>query len=110
MVTFIESPTFTRQIIASMSDAEYAEFQQALAARPEAGNVVPGLGGLRKVRWRAQGKGTRGGARVIYLFLVGPAVIYLFYAYTKGRMADLSAEQKRRLRLAVDAIKAEFEE
>jgi len=109
MVTFIESPTFTRQIAELMSDAEYAEFQQALAERPEAGEVISGLGGLRKVRWSAQGKGARGGARVIYLLLVRPEVIYLFYAYTKGRMADLSAEQKRRLRSAVDIVKTEFE-
>jgi hypothetical protein len=109
-MTFIESPTFTRQIADVMSDAEYGEFQQTLAERPDAGDVIPGLGGLRKVRWSARGKGTRGGARMIYLLLVKPEVIYLFYVYTKGQMADLNAEQKRRLRAAVDAIKAEFEE
>ena len=109
MLTFVESPTFTRQIAELMSDAEYAEFQQALAETPDAGDVIPGLGGLRKLRWRAQGRGVRGGARVIYLLLVKPEIIYLFYVYTKGRMADLSAEQKRRLRSAADTIKSEFE-
>ncbi len=109
MMTFIESPAFTRQIAGLMLDAEYAKFQQALTERPDAGAVIPGLGGLRKVRWSAQGKGTRGGARVIYLLLVKSEVIYLFYVYTKGQMADLNAEQKRRLRSAVDAIKTEFE-
>ena len=71
MVTFGESPTFTRQIVEQMSDAEYAEFQQALARNPEMGDVM-------------------------------------FYVYTKGRMADLDVEQKKRLRLAVQRIKAEF--
>lgn len=109
MVSFVESPIFTRQIADLMSDAQYAEFQQMLAGQPEAGDVVPGLAGLRKVRWSARGRGTRGGARVIYLLLVKPEVIYLFYAYTKGRMTDLSTEQKRRLRTAVEAVKREFE-
>jgi hypothetical protein len=108
MLTFIESPMFTQQIPALMSDEEYAAFQLALAERPDMGDVIQGLGGLRKVRWRARGKGSRGGARVIYLLLVGPEIIYLFYAYTKGRMPDLNAEQKRRLRTAVEAIKKEF--
>ena len=108
MLTFVESPTFTRQIVELMSDAEYAEFQQALAQSPEMGDVIPGLGGLRKVRWRAQGKGTRSGARVIYLLLLERGVIFLFYVYTKGRMADLDVEQKKRLRWAVERIKTEF--
>jgi mRNA-degrading endonuclease RelE of RelBE toxin-antitoxin system len=85
MRTFVESPTFTRQIADVMSDAEYAEFQQALTERPVAGDVIPGLGGLRKVRWSAQGKGTRGGARVIYLLLVRSEAIYLFYVSRRGR-------------------------
>ena len=109
MMTFIESPAFTRQIAGLMSDLEYAKFQQALTERPDVGDVIPGLGGLRKVRWSAHGQGPRGGARVISLLLVKAESIYLFYAYTKGQMADLNTEQKRRLRSAVDAIKTEFE-
>lgn len=66
-------------------------------------------GGLRKVRWAAKGKGKRGGARVIYLLLVPPGLIYLFHAYTKGDITDLSPEQKKRLRVAVDEIKAQFQ-
>jgi len=92
-----------------MADAEYAEFQQVLARHPTAGDVIPGLGGLRKIRWAAKGKGKRGGARIIYLLLAAPEVIYLLYAYAKGDMADLNPEQKARLRRAVKSIKAEFE-
>jgi hypothetical protein len=54
---FIESPAFSEQIGGLMTDAEYAEFQRALAMHPAAGEVVPGLGGLRKIRWAAKGKG-----------------------------------------------------
>jgi hypothetical protein len=108
MLTFVESPTFTKQIDGLVTDAEYASFQQELAANPAAGDVIPGLGGLRKVRMAARGKGKRGGARVIYLLMVEPGIIYLFYVYTKGDMADLSSEQKKRLRTMVGEIKAEF--
>jgi hypothetical protein len=108
VLTFVESTIFTEQITSLMTDAEYAAFQQRLAADPESGDVIPGLGGLRKVRVGAKGKGKRGGARVIYLLLVQPGIIYLFYVYTKGDMTDLSPEQKRRLRQAVDDIKTQF--
>jgi hypothetical protein len=91
-----------------MSDDEYARFQRELAADPDAGDPIPGLLGLRKVRWLAKGKGKRSGARIIYLPLSGAGVIYLFVVYTKGDVADLSPDQKRRLRRAVQEIKAEF--
>ena len=58
-----------------------------------------------KWRWSAKGRGKRGGARVIYLLLLQPGLIYLFQAYTKGDIADLAPEQKKRLRAAVDEIK-----
>lgn len=108
MLTFVESPAFTETVGGVWSDDELAAFQRDLAAHPALGDVIPGLGGLRKVRWSAKGKGKRGGARIIYLPLPHAGVVYLFYLYTKGEMADLSAEQKRRLRRAVDEIKSEF--
>ncbi len=66
--------------------------------------MIPGLGGLRKIRWTAKGHGKRGGALVIYLHLPRAGTVYLFYLYTKGDIADLDQQQKRRLRLAVDEI------
>ena len=109
MFTFVESPSFTRQLADLWADAEYAAFQQFLAVNPERGDVIPGLGGLRKVRWAAKGRGKRGGARVIYLLLVQPGIIYLFHTYTKGDAIDLNPEQKKRLRAAVDEIKTQFQ-
>jgi hypothetical protein len=61
------------------------------------------------VRWSAKGRGKRGGARVIYLLLLQPGLIYLFQTYTKGDIADLSPEQKKRLRVAVEEIKKHHE-
>ena len=66
MITFIESPLFTRQVPDYLSDEEYAAFQSFLAASPDAGDVVKGSGGVRKVRWKRQGAGKSGGVRVIY--------------------------------------------
>jgi hypothetical protein len=109
MLTFVEAPRFTELVTELWSDVEFAAFQLFLAQRPDAGDVVPGLGGLRKVRWAAKGQGKRGGARVIYLHLPRSGLIYLFYVYTKGDLTDLDQPQKRRLRLAVDEIKKQFQ-
>ena len=108
MLTFVESPQFTAQILDLLSDDDYREFQRDLAARPTQGEVIPGLRGLRKVRRSAKGKGKRGGARVIYLHLPGAGLIYLFYAYTKGDITDLSPDHKKRLLAAVEEIKAHY--
>ncbi len=62
----IETPIFTKQLLSVLSDDEYRQFQQALLERPDAGMVIPGSGGLRKLRWGAEGRGKRGGVRVIY--------------------------------------------
>lgn len=107
--TFIEHPTFTKQAQALFSDDEYRRFQVDLAAMPEARDVIPGLAaGLRKIRWGAKGKGKRGGARIIYLLIPDPGIVYLFSAYTKGDIEDMTNEQKKRLAKAVTAIKAEY--
>jgi hypothetical protein len=64
-MVFIESPVFTRQLKELLSDESYAELQWFLAALPNAGDVIQGTGGLRKVRWTVHGRGKRGGVRVI---------------------------------------------
>ena len=65
---FIEAPAFTRHLRSYLTDDEYRRLQEALLANPEAGAVMPGTGGFRKMRWLdpRRGKGTRGGLRVIY--------------------------------------------
>jgi mRNA-degrading endonuclease RelE of RelBE toxin-antitoxin system len=108
MLTFVEHPAFSKQAQELFEDEEFRLFQLDLAARPDAGDVIPELGGLRKIRWGAKGKGKRGGARIIYLFIPKPGIIYLFYAYTKGDITDLSPEQKKLLRQAVADIKTHF--
>lgn len=63
---FIETPIFTKEVQTLLEDDEYKSLQIALLLRPEQGSIIPGSGGLRKVRWTIKGKGKRGGLRVIY--------------------------------------------
>ena len=65
-VIFVESPVFTRQVAELLNDEDYSDLQQFLVSQPDAGDVIQGTGGLRKVRWVTAGKGKRGGSRVIY--------------------------------------------
>jgi hypothetical protein len=65
--TFIESTTFERVRAVYLDDDEYAELQHFMMEHPEAGNIIPGSGGVRKLRWKRKGMGKRGGLRVIYV-------------------------------------------
>ena len=65
MFTFIESPAFERVRAVYLDDNEYAELQQFMMRNPEAGKIVRGSGGVRKLRWRQAGAGKRGGLRVV---------------------------------------------
>ena len=89
----IETTTFTKQIIALLTDEEYGEFQSRLAANPQLGAVVKGGGGIRKVRVAVGSRGKRGGARVIYYWAVSRDVILLLYVYPKSVTADLTPKQ-----------------
>jgi hypothetical protein len=104
MAVFFETSVFTRRVTELLSDDEYAELQQALTANPSAGDVIPGSGGLRKMRWAIAGRGKRGGARVIYYHLASRDQFYMLLIYGKNEQDDLSPEQLRMLRKAVEAI------
>lgn len=95
---FIETPIFTEDVIELLTDDEYAEFQKYLVDNPLAGDVIQQTGGLRKVRWSAQGKGKRSGVRVIYYHVTVDSQIRLLLIYKKGIQDDLTTEQKKILR------------
>ena len=109
MMTFTEHPVFTRRITELLTDEEYREFQTDLSANPEAGDVIPGLSGLRKVRLALPGRGKRGAARVLYLLFVRAETVFLLYVFTKGEFADLPPDKRRVMKRLVDEIKKEFE-
>jgi len=94
----IETPIFTKKMTDILSDDEYRDMQWILAVNPEAGPVIPGCGGLRKLRWRVSGKGKRGGVRVIYYVYARDQKIYLLYMYKKSEREDLTHKQLRILK------------
>lgn len=94
---FIETPVFTEDVEALASIDSYRALQHALALRPDAGRVIPGSQGLRKLRWRESGRGKRGGLRVIYYWIRDEETIYLLTIYSKARQDDLTPRQIRTL-------------
>lgn len=75
----------------------------ALAARPDAGKLIPHSGGLRKLRWAGSGRGKRGGLRVIYYWWVSESLISLLALYAKSRKDDLSAAELKQLRQIIES-------
>ena len=95
---FIESPAFTADVKELLSDEEYGALQDYLVGRPAAGPIITGTGGLRKVRWAVEGRGKRGGARVIYYHVVAESQIRMILIYRKGIKDDLTPKEKAVLR------------
>jgi len=94
---FIETSVFTREIKDLLPDEEYRMLQTALMFRPDAGDIIRGGGGLRKVRWNLPGRGKRGALRVIY-YWDPPETIYMLLPYKKTDQNDLTPEQLTFLR------------
>ena len=98
LITVAETPLFARQAEAVWDDDERTEFVAFIAANPEAGDVIAGTGGVRKVRWSRAGTGKRGGVRVVYFYHDANRPLYLLMVYAKARQEDLSPDEKRNVR------------
>ncbi len=102
---FVELPAFERHCADYLDDEAYAALQRALMKNPEAGEVIEGTGGLRKMRFAdaRRGKGKRGGLRVIYYWWNTGMQFWLYTLYDKDEMADLTPKERRALKATLKA-------
>lgn len=104
LFSFIETSWFTKQVAGLLSDDEYATLQWRLIQLPDAGDVIQGGGGIRKFRFSAKGKGSRGGARVIYYFAMSHEMIYMLDIYSKDEKSDITLPRLRELKKLVEEL------
>lgn len=102
-MVIVETPVFTRQVLAAFDDEEYRELQAALVLNPERGVVIPGSGGLRKLRWGVDGRGKRGGVRLIYHYAPNGPLVLMLFLFAKNEQSDLTPDQLRKLRALVES-------
>jgi mRNA-degrading endonuclease RelE of RelBE toxin-antitoxin system len=101
-VVFIETPTFTKSILKLLDDESYSALQLHLAGHPDSGDIIRGSGGIRKIRWAGCGRGKRGGLRIIYYWWTAKDRISMLLVYPKNEQDDLSADQVKQLRKALE--------
>jgi Protein of unknown function (DUF1044). len=97
----IETPVFTKRVLEIFSDDEYKEFQYFITKNPDAGDIIPGSNGLRKLRWSIPGKGKRGGTRLIYYWLKPRDTVLLLFIFKKNERSDITKDQLKTLRSIV---------
>mgnify|MGYP001580253918 CR=1 FL=1 len=102
MYSFIETKRFTRLVTQYLSDEDYSLLQQALIEDPKAGDVIPGSGGVRKLRWGVAGRGKRGGLRVIYYAKTQQGQIWMLTLYAKNVAENISAHILRQIKEEID--------
>ncbi len=97
-MTVVETPLFLRKAAALLSDDEREALVTFLATTPEAGDVIPEAGGVRKLRWAVRGRGKRGGVRVIYFFHDEFFLVFLLTVYAKNQKANLTGAERNELK------------
>jgi mRNA-degrading endonuclease RelE of RelBE toxin-antitoxin system len=100
--SFIETKLFTGLVQQYLADNEYQELQGFLMARPNAGDIIRGTGGVPKLRWRASGRGKRGGYRVIYHVRMEQGLIWMLTMYPKSVRDNISPHVLRKIRNEVE--------
>jgi len=101
---FIEAIAFTKYVYDYLSDDEYLGLQTFLLRNPEYGNVVPGSGGVRKIRWAVSGRGKSGGVRVIYYFKKQDDEIWFLTIYSKNEMENIPAHILRQIAKEIENV------
>lgn len=102
MFSFIETRLFTRLVQDYLSDEEYRQVQIGLIKNPKLGPVVRGSGGVRKLRWRAPGRGKRGGYRIIYFIYRPKEVIWMLTIYPKNVRDSIPGPVLKQIRQEIE--------
>jgi hypothetical protein len=102
VVTFIETKLFTKLVQNYFTDEEYAALQSAIMANPDAGDVIPGSGGVRKLRWGLAGRGKRGGVRVIYYLRLQQGQVWMLTLYAKNEAASIPGAILKKIKEELD--------
>ena len=103
MLVFVETRAFSSRVQDLLTEETYRILQLLLLHRPTAGAVMPGTGGLRKLRWSGSGRDKRGGIRLIYFWHQTSSRILLLFAYPKNERDDLTASQRAALRKVIES-------
>lgn len=104
----VETQPYQRAVQRIWDSSTQVEFKNFIGLNPEAGDVIPGTGGIRKVRWQGSGHGKRGGVRIIYYVYNEHHPIYLLYAYPKNVQVNLSEDEKKIFTKMTERLKAVF--
>jgi hypothetical protein len=104
LVAVIETPEFIARVRKLMSDEEREELIGYLSRNPTAGVIVPGAGGIRKLRWALEGRGKRGGARIIYFFHSVDVPLFALTAFAKNDRSNLTQEERNDYRRMVKLL------
>lgn len=102
MITFIETKLFTKLVEQYLSHDSYRQLQTTLASNPEAGILIPGSGGLRKLRWGISGRGKRGGLRIVYYVRLRQDEIWLLTLYPKNVAENIPSHILRKIKQEID--------
>ena len=103
MFSFVETRLFSRLVQEYLSDREYAALQAELIRNPQAGAVIRGSGGVRKLRWAARGRGKRSGYRVIYFVRRPQGIIWLLTIYPKNVSDSISPQLLKQIREEIES-------
>ena len=104
-MVIIETLAFTRRVRSLLSDEEYQALQWFLCTVPDAGAVIQGTGVARKVRWKQERQGKRGGVRIIYFHHAQEDRLWMLALYAKTEQEDLSSDDKKIVKQLVEEIK-----
>jgi hypothetical protein len=104
-ITVVETPSFLRKAEAGLlTDDEREQLIAFVGANPEAGDIIPESGGVRKLRWAAKGKGKSGGVRIIYYFHSEAFPVFLLTVYAKNQKANLTKAERNKLQALVPLL------